>query len=290
MPTRDGGVRTVTARAGIGLRAPHVAAVLARPHDVGWVEVHAENYMDGGPARRELERVRAELPLSIHGVGLSLGSAGPLDARHLDRLADLVERVEPALVSEHLAWSGADGAYLNALLPLPLHEEALAWTARHVDEVQTRLRRRILIENPSSYLRFTDGTMTEPEFLAALVARTGCALLCDVNNVYVSARNLGFDPVVYLDALPAHAVAQIHLAGHAVNDADGHSVLIDDHGARVAAAVWALYAGALDRFGAVPTLIEWDSALPALPVLLDEAAQANRWLACADRRDHAAAA
>ena len=290
MASRDGGVRDLTARAGIGLRAPHVAAVLARPAEVAWVEVHAENYMGGGPARRDLERVRTELPLSVHGVGLSLGSAGELDRRHLERLADLVDRVEPALVSEHLSWSVSGGAYFNDLLPLPLSEEALAVTARHVDEVQDRLRRRILIENPSAYLRFTGATMREPEFLAALVERTGCGMLCDVNNIYVSAHNVGLDPVAYLDGLPADAVGQIHLAGHAVNDADGRAVLIDDHGSRVAAEVWQLYALALDRFGAVPTLIEWDTDLPSLPVLLGEAAQANRWLACADRRGHVLAA
>jgi uncharacterized protein len=289
MLSRDGGGRELAARAGIGLRAPHVAEVLTRPAAVGWVEVHAENYMGGGPARRTLERVRTELPLSLHGVGLSLGSAAPLDRRHLDRLADLVERFEPALVSEHFAWSVAGGAYLNDLLPVPLDEEALAVTARHVDEVQTRLRRQILVENPSSYLRFTHTTMTETEFLAALVERAGCGLLCDVNNIYVSAHNVGFDPLAYLAAVPAAAVGQIHLAGHTVNDADGHTVLIDDHGARVAPAVWELYARALDLFGAVPTLVEWDSQLPSLSVLLGEAREADRRLARVQDQAHAVA-
>ena len=290
MLPRDGGVRVLTARAGIGLRTPHVAEVLQRPGDVTWVEVHAENYMGGGPLRRDLERIRREMPLSLHGVGLSLGSAAGLDRRHLARLADLVERFEPALVSEHLAWSVVGSAYLNDLLPLPLDEEALAVVVCHVDEVQTRLRRPILVENPSSYLRFVHATMSEPEFLGALVARTGCRLLCDVNNVYVSAHNLGLDPIAYLEALPAYAVEQIHLAGHAVNDAESRTILIDDHGSRTAPAVWTLYRAALARFGIVPTLIEWDSALPPLPVLLDEAAQADREIAQAKEMADAVAA
>ena len=179
-------------------------------------------------------------------------------------------------MSDHLSWSRIGGAYLNDLLPLPLTEEALDLVAAHVDQVQTALRRPLLIENPSSYLGFAASTLSEPAFLAALAARTGCRLLCDVNNIHVSAHNLGFDPVAYLDALPRDAVAQIHLAGHCRNDADGASVLIDDHGGPVADPVWTLYRRALARFGAVPTLIEWDSNLPALPVLCAEAARADR--------------
>ena len=278
MRWRDGGTRSLPVQAGIGLRAPHVAAITARRPPIGWVEVHAENYMGGGPALRDLERIRERYPLSLHGVGLSLGTAETLDARHLERLARLVERVEPAAVSEHLSWSVAGGAYLNHLLPLPLTEEALAVVVRHVDEVQTRLRRRILVENPSSYLRFTDSTMPEASFLAEVARRTGCGVLCDVNNVYVTSRNLGLDPVVYLERLPAAAIGEIHLAGHTANDADGQTILIDDHGGPVSNPVWRLYALALRRFGAVPTLIEWDTNLPALDVLLAEAAEAEQLL------------
>jgi uncharacterized protein (UPF0276 family) len=262
--------------AGIGLRVPHVAEfVFARPA-VPWLEVHAENYMSGGSARADLDRVRRDYPVAIHGVGLSLGTAGPLDRRHLARLADLVERIEPCLVSEHVAWSVGGGAYLNHLLPLPYTEETLDVFARHVDQVQEAIGRAILVENPSSYLRFRGSVIPEAEFLTALVARTGCRLLCDVNNVYVTAQNLGLDARAYLDALPAAAVAEIHLAGHSANHAGGHAVLIDDHGSPVAEPVWALYLHALRRFGPVPTLIERDTNLPALAELLGEAARAGR--------------
>ena len=267
--------------AGIGLRAPHVDEILASRPAIGWLEVHAENYMGGGPAGRALERLRRDYPVSVHGVGLSLGSADGLDLTHLERLAALVERFAPALVSEHLSWSVTGGAYLNDLLPLPSTEESLAVVAAHVSRVQDRLGRRLLIENPSSYLRFACSTIPEVEFLNALAHRTGCGLLCDVNNVYVSCQNLGDDAEAYLDAVDPAAVGEIHLAGHAVNDADGHAILIDDHGAPVAGAVWRLYERALARFGAVPTLIEWDTDLPPLPRLLDEAALAGRLLRAA---------
>jgi uncharacterized protein len=270
---------------GIGLRSPHVAEVLAACPAIDWLEVHAENYMGGGPAVRALERIRRDYPISIHGVGLSLGSAEGLDAAHLERLAGLVERLEPALVSEHLSWSIVGSAYLNHLLPLPYTEEALAIVCRHVEQVQDRLGRRLLVENPSSYLRFDDSPMPEVEFLDVLARRTGCGLLCDVNNVYVSCANLGGDAGAYLDALDPAAVAEIHLAGHAVNDADGRPILIDDHGSRVAGAVWQLYARALARFGPVPTLVEWDTDLPPLAVLLDEAQTAGVMLRAAARDD-----
>ena len=264
---------------GIGLRSPHLDEILATRPAVGWLEVHAENYMGGGPALRGLERLRPDYPLSVHGVGLSLGSADGLDARHLERLARLVERLEPALVSEHLAWSVTGGAYLNHLLPLPYTEESLAVVSEHVERVQTRLGRRLLVENPSGYLRFRGAGIPEADFLAALVRRTGCGLLCDVNNIHVTCANLGGDPDDYLAALPAEAIGEIHLAGHAVNDADGHTILIDDHGSPVAPAVWALYERALARFGPRPTLIEWDTDVPPLAVLLAEAAEAARRLA-----------
>jgi uncharacterized protein (UPF0276 family) len=263
---------------GIGLRSPHIAKILATRPPVDWLEVHAENYMGGGPAVRTLERIRRDYPLSVHGVGLSLGSAEGLDAGHLERLAGLVERLQPALVSEHLSWSIAGGAYLNHLLPLPYTEEALAVVSEAVDRVQERLGRRLLVENPSSYLRFRHSPMPEAEFLNALVRRTGCGLLCDVNNVYVSCENLGDDAAAYLEAIDPVAVEEIHLAGHAVNDADERAILIDDHGSRVAEAVWRLHARALARFGAVPTLVEWDTDVPPLAVLLEEAAKASAML------------
>jgi uncharacterized protein (UPF0276 family) len=267
------------ARAGIGLRAPHLAAVLAARPAVAWFEVHAENYMGGGgPALRTLERIRRDYPLSLHGVGLSLGRADDLDARHLDRLRTLADRLEPVRVSEHLSWSMADGIYLNHLLPLPYTEESLDTVARHISQTQDALGRRLLVENPSTYLRFVHSPMAEPEFLAELVRRTGCGLLCDVNNAYVTCSNFGEDPAAYLEAIPAAAVGEIHLAGHARNEADGVTILIDDHGSRVAPAVWRLYELALARFGPVPTLVEWDTDIPELAVLLDEAGAAERIL------------
>jgi hypothetical protein len=217
--------------------------------------------------------LRRDYPVSVHGVALSLGSAEELDRVHLGRFKALIERVDPMLVSEHLAWSAIGGVYLNDLLPLPYTEESLDVFCRHVGEAQEKLGRRLLIENPSSYLRFRHSTIPESEFLAETTRRTGCGILCDVNNIYVSASNFGFDPIAYLDALPAFAVDEIHLAGH--HAAEDMNVLIDDHGSRVAQPVWDLYAKALRRFGAVPTLIEWDTNLPALEILLDEARHAQ---------------
>lgn len=266
-------------RTGIGLRAPHVSEVMATRPPAGWLEVHAENYMGGGAALRTLEVLRQDYPIAVHGVGLSLGRADDLDERHLARLQRLVERIGPMLVSEHLSWSGVGGVYLNHLVPLPYTEESLAVVSRHVDQVQARLGRRVLVENPSSYLRFRHSPIPEPEFLCALVRQTGCGLLCDVNNIYVSGHNLGFDPAAYLEALPADALGELHVAGHAVNDADGRSVLIDDHGSPVVEEVWTLYGRALARFGPVPTLVEWDTNIPPLAVLLAEAARADGILA-----------
>ncbi len=276
--------------AGIGLRGRHVAELLATRPAVPWLEVHPENYMGGGKALSDLEAVRRDYPVSLHGVGLSLGSADGIDRDHLGRLGALVDRLQPCLVSEHLSWSSAGGAYLNHLLPLPYTEEALAVVAAHVLEVQDALARPILLENPSSYLRFRHSTLDEPVFLAELVRRTGCGILCDVNNVHVSAWNLGFDAAAYLVALPAQAVREIHLAGHAANDADGQVLLIDDHGSPVAEPVWRLFRRALARFGPVPTMIEWDTDVPELGVLLAEAGMAHEMLAAAPagRRDLAA--
>jgi len=268
---------------GIGLRSPHVAEVLVTRPAIGWLEVHAENYMGGGPSVRALERIRREYPVSIHGVGLSLGAADGVDAGHLERLAGLVDRIQPMLVSEHLSWSTIGGAYLNHLLPLPYTDETLAVVYANVARAQDRLRRRLLVENPSSYARFEHSPIAEAEFLNELARRSGCGLLCDVNNIYVSCRNLGDDPAAYLDCVDPAAVEEIHLAGHAVNDADGQPILIDDHGSRVTDAVWRLYARGLARFGPVATLVEWDTDIPPLAVLLEEAATAAGMLRTAGR-------
>ena len=265
--------------AGIGLRSPHVAQVLAERPAVPWLEVHSENYyVDGGPALAALTRIRADYPLSLHGVGMSLGGSDPLDRAHLAKLARLAERVAPTLVSEHLCWSSVDGRHVNELLPLPYTEEALAHVCARVAEVQDLLGRELLVENVSSYLAFADATIPEWEFVAAVARRTGCRLLCDVNNIYVNAINHGFDADAYLAALPREAIAEIHLAGF---DASG-PCLIDTHGAPVAAEVWALYRRAIARFGPVPTLIEWDTDIPPLSTLLAEAATAQSILGMTD--------
>ncbi len=265
----------IPAKAGIGLRFQHHEAVVDSRPPVAWFEVHAENYMGGGTPLRFLDAVRRDYPISLHGVGLSLGSADGLDDAHLGRLTRLIARCEPGLVSEHLSWSVAAGAYLADLLPLPMTEEALALVSRHVDRVQRRLNRRILVENPSTYLRYRHSAIPEWEFVAELARRTGCGILCDVNNIYVSARNHGWEASAYLAALPSSAIGEIHLAGHSLRSLDGGRELrIDDHGSRVIAEVWALYMEALARFGAVPTLIEWDTNVPPFDVLLDEAARA----------------
>ncbi|MGF6756332.1 MNIO family bufferin maturase [Paraburkholderia sp. GAS42] len=266
----------IPAKAGIGLRFRHHQPVLDTRPAVAWFEVHTENYMGGGSAPQYLDTIRRDYPVSLHGVGLSLGSAEGLDAAHLARVRSVVERVEPGLVSEHLSWSIAGGTYLADLLPLPLTEEALSVVCRHVDEMQACLRRRILVENPSTYLRFRHSTIPEWEFLTQVAQRTGCGILCDVNNIYVSACNHGWDAMIYLAALPPAAIGEIHLAGHSVRQLDnGRMLRIDDHGSRVAPDVWALYREALRRFGPVPTLIEWDTDVPPVETLMEEAAMAE---------------
>jgi uncharacterized protein len=266
--------------AGIGLRFQHHRDVIERRPNIGWFEVHTENYMAGGSPLACLEAIRRDHPVSLHGVGLSLGSSDDLDSSHLARVGDLARRIEPGLVSEHLAWSVTGGTYLADLLPLPLTEEALDVVCIHVDQVQAALRRPILVENPSTYLRYTHSTVPEWEFLAAVAARTGCGILCDVNNIYVSASNHGFDPSTYLAALPAAAIGEFHVAGHALRALPGGRTLrIDDHGSRVSSAVWTLLAEALARFGPRPTLIEWDTDIPPLEVLLEEAELASTALA-----------
>lgn len=263
-------------RAGIGLRTPHRAAVLASRPSVGFLEVHAENHLGSGAAVAELHSLRRDFPISIHAVGLSLGSADGLDRNHLERVAALVERIEPALVSDHLAWSVQGGRYLNDLLPLPYTEEALEAVAGNVAQLQDLLRRTVLIENPSTYLCFAHSTIDEAAFLAELSRRTGCGLLVDVNNLHVNAVNHGCDPLAWLDRVPAAAVGEIHLAGHAVNHIGNRRILIDDHGSAVTPAVWRLYEAALRRFPAAPALIEWDSNIPSLEILVAEADEADR--------------
>jgi uncharacterized protein (UPF0276 family) len=291
MPTGAYHDSPIPAAAGIGLRFAHHESVLSTRPALPWLEVHAENYFGGGRVRRTLEAVRREYPLSLHGVGLSLGSAEGLDTAHLQRLVDLARAIEPALVSEHLSWSVAGGHYLADLLPLPMTPEALEVVCRHVQQVQEALKRPILIENPSTYLQFEHSVMPEWEFLGELVRRSGCGILCDINNIYVSSSNHGWDAQRYLSALPCAAIGEFHLAGHAVRTLPcGRSVHIDNHGSRVAPPVWVLYEQALALCGPRPTLIEWDTDLPPLEVLLDEAEQASRRINAARSLSHASAA
>lgn len=267
-------------QAGFGFKAQHFAELMADPEPPGFVEVHAENYMGaGGLPHAQLGAIREAMPVSVHGVGLSIGAATPPDEKHLDRLARLLTRHEAASFSEHLAWSTHDGRFYNDLLPLRYDASALRRVCEHVDRVQWRLGRRMLLENPSSYFEFPGSTYSEPEFLAAVVARSGCGLLLDVNNVFVSCSNHGHDPRAWLDALPLQAVGEIHLAGHARDiDTWGRTLLIDNHGDRVADPVWTLYAELLARTGPLPTLIEWDSDVPEYAVLRAEASRAQAQL------------
>jgi uncharacterized protein (UPF0276 family) len=275
------------ARAGIGLRTPHFAALAEAHPPLSFIEVHSENYLaDGGPALAWLERFRADYPVSLHGVGLSLGSVDPLDRRHLERLARLVRRIEPALVSEHLCWSGIGGRHLNELLPLPCSEEALGHVASRIAQVQDFLGRRILVENVSAYVQFAESTMDEGAFVVEAARRSGCGVLLDVNNAWVNAENHGTDARAFLAAFDASVVGEIHLAGpERVDDA-----WVDTHGSPVRSEVWELYAETVCRIGPVPTLIEWDTNVPALEVLLGEARQADRILAAAAASRQCAAA
>ena len=268
---------TLPGRAGIGLKSEHVAEILSAQPDLGFLEVHAENYMGaGGPPLKHLAALRALYPLSLHGVGLSIGSEAPLDTTHLARLADLMKRFEPQSFSEHLAWSTHDDLYLNDLLPVAYDRATLQRVCDHVDQVQSTLKRRMLLENPSTYLAFAKSTMDEVDFIAEVAQRTGCGLLLDINNVQVTSVNHNRDPFAYLDAFPVHAVGEIHLAGYAEDtDGAGDRVLIDAHDRAVGADVWSLYAHALSRCGAIATLIEWDNDVPALSVLLEEASKAD---------------
>lgn len=276
----------IPATAGIGLRTPHMPALAngdapAPP----WVEIHSENFIcDGGPRLAMLDVIAAQVPVSCHGVGLSLGSAEGIDGAHLQRLKKLFDRVRPGLVSEHLAWSGIDGVYVNDLLPLPYTDDALDTVSRNVDAAQNFLGRQILIENPSAYISFTASTMRESEFLARLAERTGCGLLLDANNIYVSAANLHFDARDYLRDFPLTAVKEIHLAGHTA----ANGLLIDTHGSHVCEGVWNLYADVVARTGQVPTLIEWDRDLPDFSTLMQEALTAQRVLNVAEAHNRVA--
>lgn len=267
-------------RAGLGLKTEHFTEVLETRPDIGFFEVHAENYMvAGGPFHHYLGLIRAQYPLSLHGVGLSIGGEAPLDREHLARLATLIERYQPQSFSEHLAWSSHGPVFLNDLLPLAYDACTLERVCEHVDQVQSALKRPMLLENPSTYLQFERSTLDETDFISQIVRRTGCGLLLDVNNVYVSCINHQRDPLAYIDALPLHAVGEIHLAGFAEDtDSLGDRLLIDDHGALIDNAVWQLYAQVLARTGAVATLIERDNQVPAFSVLQAEARQAEWYL------------
>jgi uncharacterized protein (UPF0276 family) len=261
---------------GAGLRLPHLADVVAIRPSAAWFEIHPENFLANPHAAELLCDIARDYPISVHSVGVSIGSASGIDRPHLARVRALSDLINPIFVSGHLAWSTHAGEYLNDLLPLPYNNETLRIVSAHVDEVQDMLGRQYLVENPSSYVGFNASTMTEVEFLSALVDRTGCRLLCDVSNIYLSAHNLGFDRDRYIAELPAEAIAELHLGGFTPEPEEGGGeVLIDTHGSRIAEPVWAFYARALERFGPKPTLIEWDNDVPTLDLILAEAARAD---------------
>ena len=278
--------RPLPLRAGVGLKPEHYAAILADEPDIGWFEIHAENYMGaGGPPHRYLSAIRDRYPLSLHGVGLSIGAERPLDREHLKRLKALNQRYQPGMFSEHLAWSTHETVFFNDLLPLPCNPASVRRVADHIDEVQETVGRRMLLENPSSYLLFVESTMSEVDFLAEVARRTGCGLLLDVNNVQVSAVNQQTDAIAYLDAFPVAHVGEIHLAGYAPeDDGKGSPLLIDAHDRPIDPYVWQLYEHTIARTGPVPTLIEWDNDVPEWPVLFAEAARADAVLTAAVRR------
>jgi len=271
-------INPIPARAGVGLKAEHYADILETRPDIGWFEVHPENYMGaGGPPHAYLTRIRELYPLSLHGVGLSIGSDGPLDQDHLARVKALIDRYQPGLFSEHLAWSTHDDVFFNDLLPLPYTQATLQRVCEHIDEVQSVTGRQMLLENPSTYVEFAQSEMSEIEFLSEIARRTGCGLLLDVNNVYVGATNHDYDPSAYIDAFPVEHVGEIHLGGHAEQADDaGEPLLIDDHGHDVDEAVWNLYRQVIARRGACPTLVEWDNDIPDWPTLFAEAQAAER--------------
>ncbi|MGC1429257.1 MAG: DUF692 domain-containing protein [Albidovulum sp.] len=267
-------------RPGVGYKQQHFSNIMDQPDPVGWLEIHAENYMgDGGRPLAQLRHLSERFPMSVHGVGLSIGGETPLNRDHLNRLKHLCGWLQPASFSEHLAWSTHDAEFLNDLLPLPYTAKTLARVADHIDEVQDHVGRPMLLENPSLYLEFAETEMEETEFLAELAKRTGCGLLLDVNNVYVSCTNRQIDPYAYIDRFPHHLVGEIHLGGHDVDADDaGAPLLIDAHGSEVVDPVWQLYAHTITKIGPMPTLIEWDNDVPDWPVLAAEAARAARIL------------
>ena len=277
---------TLPARSGVGLKPEHFRTILETSPDLGFFEIHAENYMvDGGPFHHYLSKIRSQYPLSIHGVGLSIGGESALDETHLDRLAALLQRYEPQSFSEHLAWSSHGDVFLNDLLPVPYCHETLRRVCDHIDRVQEKLNRRMLLETPATYVEFAASTMAETDFISEVIQRTGCGLLLDVNNVHVSCINHGRDPYACIEALPLKATGEIHLAGFARDtDAAGDKLLIDSHGSPIAEAVWALYRHALQRVGPVATLIERDNDIPAFEVLLAEAKSAEGMLRTQDAR------
>ncbi len=272
----DATQNTLPAKPGVGYKPQHYSDITANPGRLGWLEVHAENYMgDGGRPLAQLRHLSEQFPISVHGVGLSIGGEGRLDPDHLARLKHLCGWLNPASFSEHLAWSTHDSHFLNDLLPLPYTQATVARVSDHIDEVQDALGRQMLLENPSSYLAFAESDMSETDFLKAVVARTGCGLLLDVNNVFVSATNLGFTPQGYIDAFPLDKVGEIHLGGHDEDHDDhGAPLLIDSHGREVADPVWALLDYTLARSGTKPLLVEWDTDVPEWPVLAAEVARA----------------
>ncbi len=263
---------------GIGLRLPHLAEVVATLPSIGWLEIHPENFLANPHAMELLEELARQYPISVHTVGISIGSADGIDRTHLARLRALIEAIDPVLVSGHLAWSSYQGAYLNDLLPLPYDEATLATVIDHLREVQDGIGRAYVIENPSTYVAFRTSTMTELEFLNALVDRTGCRLLCDVSNVYLSGHNMGYDAYRFIDGLPASAIVELHLGGFTPEEDEatpGATLLVDTHATGIANTVWALYAYTVGRFGDKPTLIEWDNDIPPLATLLGEASRAD---------------
>src|SRR5262245_56962222 len=269
-------VRPMPTLSGAGLRLPHLADVVATRPSAAWFEIHPENFLANPHAAELLVDIACDYSISVHSVGVSIGSASGVDRPHLARVRALVDMIDPTLVSGHLAWSTHAGEYLNDLLPLPYTSETLRIVSAHVDEVQDALGRQYLVENPSSYVGFNTSTMTEVEFLSELVQRTGCAILCDVSNIYLSAHNLGFDRDRYISELPADAITELHLGGFTLEPEEGGGeVLIDTHGSRIAEPVWSFYARALERFGRKPTLIEWDNDVPTIDVILAEAARAD---------------
>ncbi len=271
--------KLIPARAGIGLRAEHYQEILERQPDIGWFEVHSENYFgDGGRPLYYLEKLSEFYPVSLHGVGLSIGSTDDIDTKHLEKLKNLIKHFKPGLVSEHLSWGSFQGRHFNDLFPMPYTEEALEHMIDRVLRVQDYLARQILVENVSSYLQFECSTIPEWEFLAELATRSGCGILLDVNNVYVNARNHNFDSENYLRTIPIESVKEIHLAGHTAKQIEGRTLLIDTHKKRVTDEVWMLFEKAARLFENVPVLLEWDTDIPALDILLDEAAKADNIL------------